>query len=320
MPRVWPSWTCVRPWWANSGRYYALEAGEPAAIADAARDHYSPLGPSDDVPTAPVSVAVALADKLDTLTGFWAIDEKPTGSKDPFALRRAALGVIRLILTGDLRLGLLQAMVEPVRRNRAAMPVQAADVAPDLSGADVAGACALTTAGDLLGFIHDRLKVFLKDQGIRHDIIDACIAMPGNDDLTLLVKRARALSAMLATEDGTNLIQGFKRANNILTQAEARDGVEYSYGPDVKYAEGDEEKALFAALDAADARIGPAMAAEDLAAAMTAMAGLRAPIDAFFTAVQVNSDNELVRRNRLNLLYRIRAICGQVADLTRIDG
>ncbi|MGN0932483.1 glycine--tRNA ligase subunit beta [Falsigemmobacter intermedius] len=302
------------------GRYYALAAGESAAVADAARDHYSPLGPTDTVPTAPVSVAVALADKLDTLTGFWAIDEKPTGSKDPFALRRAALGVIRLILTNDLRLNLLQTLVEPVRRNRAAMPVVTSDEAPSLSADRVEAECALTPATDLLGFIHDRLKVFLKDEGIRHDVIDACLAMPGNDDITLLVKRARALSAMLATEDGTNLIQGFKRANNILTQAEAKDGVEYSFGPDIKFAEGDEEKALFAALDQAEAAITPAMASEDFASAMAAMAALRAPIDAFFTAVQVNSDNQLVRRNRLNLLHRIRAICGQVADLARIDG
>lgn len=301
------------------GRYYALEAGEAEAVADAARDHYSPLGPSDDVPTAPVSVAVALADKIDTLTGFWAIDEKPTGSKNPFALRRAALGVIRLILTNDLRLPLVATMVEPVRRNRASMPAAAAQGAPNLDNS-VEAACALTPANDLLGFIHDRLKVFLKDEGIRHDVIDACLAMPGNDDLTLLVKRARALSAMLATEDGTNLIQGFKRANNILTQAEAKDGVQYSFGPDVKFAEGPEELALFAALDAAEAKIGPAMAAEDFAAAMTAMAALRAPIDAFFTAVQVNSDNELVRRNRLNLLHRIRAICAQVVDLARLEG
>jgi glycyl-tRNA synthetase beta chain len=144
--------------------------------------------------------------------------------------------------------------------------------------------------------------------------------MPGNDDLTLLVKRARALAAFLKTDDGTNLLQGFKRANNILTQAEAKDGVEYSYGADVKFAETDEERALFAALDAAEPAIAAAMRAEDFAAAMAAMAALRSPTDAFFTAVQVNSDNEIVRRNRLNLLHRIRAICGQVADLTRVEG
>lgn len=275
------------------GMYYATAAGRTADVAAACRDHYSPLGPSDDVPTAPVSVAVALADKIDTLTGFWAIDEKPTGSKDPFALRRAALGVIRLVLENNLTLPL---------------------------NAVFASANKDADCENLLAFFHDRLKVFLKDKGVRHDVIDACIAMEGNDDLSLLVKRAGALSAFMATEDGENLIQGFKRANNILSQAEAKDGVEYSFGADVKFAESDEEKALFAALDTAEAAITPAMASQDFAAAMTAMAALRAPIDAFFTAVQVNADNEIIRRNRLNLLSRIRTTCLAVADLTRIEG
>jgi len=175
-------------------------------------------------------------------------------------------------------------------------------------------------ADDLLAFFHDRLKVTLRDQGISHDIIDACLAMPGNDDLTLLVKRATALAAVMKTEDGANLLQGFKRANNILSQAEAKDGVEYSFGADLKFAETDEERALFAALDTAEATITPAMKSEDFATAMAAMAALRAPIDAFFTAVQVNSDNQVVRRNRLNLLHRIRAVCSGVADLNRIEG
>ncbi|MFN7595944.1 MAG: DALR anticodon-binding domain-containing protein, partial [Cereibacter sp.] len=173
---------------------------------------------------------------------------------------------------------------------------------------------------DLLSFLHDRLKVYLRDQGIRHDVIDACLAMPGNDDLTLLVKRAEALSAVLKTEDGANLLAGFRRANNILTQAEEKDGVEYSYGADPKFAETGAERALFAALDQADAAITPALQSEDFAAAMAAMAALRAPIDAFFTDVQVNSDNPVLRRNRLNLLHRIRSVCGQVADLARIEG
>ncbi len=275
------------------GSYYAKESGEKVEVANAARDHYSPLGPSDAVPREAVSVAVALADKIDTLTGFWAIGEKPTGSKDPFALRRAALGVIRLITTNDIRANL------------------AAVFAKGYAGVD---------AADLLSFFHDRLKVFLKDQGIRHDVIDACLAMPGNDDLTLLVKRADALQAVLKTEDGQNLVQGFKRANNILSQAEAKDGVEYSYGADLQYAETAEEKALFAALDRAEAAIAPAMKTEDFATAMQAMAALRAPIDAFFTAVQINSDNQILRRNRLNLLNRIRTTCGAVADLTKLEG
>jgi glycyl-tRNA synthetase beta chain len=173
---------------------------------------------------------------------------------------------------------------------------------------------------DLLAFLHDRLKTFLKDQHIRHDVIDACLAMPGNDDLTLLVNRARALSDFLNTPDGPNLLQGFKRANTILTQAEQKDGVEYSYGPDIRFAQTDEERSLFAALDEAAATITPAMAAEDFPTAMTAMAQLRAPIDAFFTAVQVNDPSEVIRRNRLNLLHRIRTICSGVADLTKIEG
>lgn len=285
------------------GRYYAQAAGLAPEVAAACEAHYSPLGPSDDVPTAPVSIAVALADKIDTLTGFWAIDEKPTGSKDPFALRRAALGVIRLVLDNGLRVAL----------NSDGPFQEAAKLAAGIDGR-------LVDTGDLLSFFHDRLKVFLREEGIRHDVIDACLSMSGSDDLTLLVKRARGLQAMLGTEDGTNLVQGFKRANNILTQAEDKDGVEYSYGADVKFAENDVEKDLFAALDAAEAAITPAMQAEDFASAMQSMAALRAPIDTFFEAVQVNSENQIIRRNRLNLLSRIRATCLQVADLGRIEG
>lgn len=289
------------------GSYYAKAAGESDAVAAAAKEHYAPLGPSDDVPTAPVSVAVSLAEKIDKLTGFWAIDEKPTGSKDPFALRRAALGVIRILVENDVSLELVERAFKP------ANTILTTTLKLSLSGIS-------ERSDNLLSFLHDRLKVYLKDQGIRHDIIDACIAMDGNDDLTLLVKRARALSETLSTDDGENLIQGFKRANNILTQAEAADGVEYSYGADIKFAETDEEKALFAALDKAEAAIAPAMAAQDFTTAMSAMAALRGPIDAFFDAVQVNSDNGTVRRNRLNLLSRIRTTCSSVADLTRIDG
>ncbi|MDO6729545.1 glycine--tRNA ligase subunit beta [Marinovum sp. 2_MG-2023] len=288
------------------GRYYAQKAGLSDAVADACRDHYSPLGPSDDVPSDPVSVTVALADKLDTLTGFWAIDEKPTGSKDPFALRRAALGVIRLILNNDLSLPLN------------AFSKKAADILGEKARED--GSMGFADINDIRGFFHDRLKVFLRDQGIRHDVIDACIAMPGNDDLALLVKRATALQAFLQTEDGTNLLQGFKRANNILTQAEDKDGVEYSFGADIKFAEEDAEKALFAALDDAEPKIATAMAAQDFEAAMSALAGLRGAVDGFFEAVQVNADNDLLRRNRLNLLSQIRKSCLSVADLTRVEG
>ncbi|UFS64044.1 glycine--tRNA ligase subunit beta [Paracoccus denitrificans] len=275
------------------GRYYALEAGLPEPVADAARDHYSPLGPSDAVPSAPVSVAVALADKLDTLTGFWAIDEKPTGSKDPFALRRAALGVIRLLLVNGVRANLGQTF---------------AKARPDAD------------AADLLAFFHDRLKVHLRDQGVRHDIIDAVLSMPGNDDLVLLVNRATALSDVLRTEDGTNLLQGLKRAGNILAQAEEKDGVEYSFGADPKFAETDEERTLFAALDKAEPAIREAVRLEDFQAATQGIASLRAPIDAFFEAVQINSDNQILRRNRLNLLSRIRDAGRLIADFGRIEG
>jgi glycyl-tRNA synthetase beta chain len=312
------------------GGYYARAAGLPEAVAAACKAHYSPLGPSDDVPTDPVSVAVALADKIDTLAGFWAIDEKPTGSKDPFALRRAALGVIRLVLGNGVAMPLLMTfsraqefveyslMIADARRDDDHQTAD--DLLKKGVNAEASKKAVTAQASDLLAFLHDRLKVYLRDQGIRHDVIDACLAMPGKDDLTLLVKRAEALSAVLKTEDGANLLAGFKRANNILTQAEDKDGVEYSYGADLKFAETDAERALFTALDQAEASITPALKAEDFASAMAAMATLRAPIDAFFTDVQVNSDNPIIRRNRLNLLHRIRSVCGQVADLTKIEG
>ena len=324
------------------GTYYARAAGHDDGVPEACREHYQPLGPSDAVPTAPVSVAVALADKIDTLTGFWAIDEKPTGSKDPFALRRAALGVIRVVLGGEVRLHLDRIFDAQILRHRFGddgvkgplLSVLAAhgfhaeldqkiaqlgDSAREwLETAKSSGVGKISD--DLVAFFHDRLKVHLRDEGIRHDVIDAVLMMPNRDDLTLVIKRAEALSAFLKTDDGENLIQGFKRANNILAQAEEKDGVEYSYGADPKFAESDEDRALFAALDTAEAAIAPAMQTEDFAAAMGAMAALRAPIDAFFEAVQVNADNQVVRRNRLNLLSRIRQICLSVADLTRIEG
>ncbi|WP_422002006.1 glycine--tRNA ligase subunit beta [Roseovarius mucosus] len=325
------------------GRYYAAEAGLALEVAAACQEHYSPLGPGDAVPSAPVSVAVALADKIDTLTGFWAIDEKPTGSKDPYALRRAALGVIRLVLGNGLRISARRLLVsiygigegifcqskplaQIVIERKAFEQITSSSSLATEGDHDLSKKLneiereALRIASNLLSFLHDRLKVHLRDEGIRHDVIDACLAMPGNDDLTLLVHRARALSDFLKTDDGENLLQGFKRANNILTQAEEKDGVEYSYGADVKFAETDEERALFAALATAEPAIASALKAEDFARAMGAMAALRAPIDAFFTAVQVNAESQVIRRNRLNLLSSIRNICLQAADLGRIEG
>jgi len=348
------------------GRYYAEAAGHDDGVPEACEEHYKPLGPGDEVPSAPVSVAVALADKIDTLTGFWAINEKPTGSKDPYALRRAAWGVTRLLLGNNISVGVLDQFTEAAhvlyesfersfnvfevdggwkdgaenkqlvlssysRTSKEPMWVTFESPRNLRLGDDEMAFVGGTPepwplvrqdelSRDLVTFLHDRLKVHLRDEGIRHDVIDACLAMPGNDDLTLLVKRATALSDFLKTGDGENLLQGFKRANNILSQAEEKDGVEYSFGANVKFAETDEEKALFAALDTAEPQITQALEAEDFAAAMSAMADLRAPTDAFFEAVQVNVDSPVIRRNRLNLLSRIRTICLQAADLSRVEG
>jgi glycyl-tRNA synthetase beta chain len=340
------------------GKYYAQNAGLDPAIATACEAHYSPLGPSDDVPSEPVSVAVALADKIDMLTGFWAIDEKPTGSKDPFALRRAALGVIRLILSNNIRFNLAgyidaelvkHKVFRDLTTNAEKEEFLETELLREIADHGVFGSALQAVldavlkkgkeafSGDeawlehlvegipenctnLLGFFHDRLKVYLRDKGISHDVIDACLAMSQHDDFVLLVKRAEALQSFIKTDDGTNLLQGFKRANNILTAEEKKDGVSYELEPDVKFAEDNAEKALFVALDAAQDAILPAVQAEDFAEAMEAMARLRSPIDAFFEAVQVNSDNQMVRRNRLCLLNRIRAVMGQVADFTLIEG
>ncbi len=332
------------------GRYYSDAAGLPAEVAQACEDHYAPLGPSDAVPSGPVSQAVALADKIDTLTGFWAMDEKPTGSKDPYALRRAALGVIRILLSGNHRLHLDRFFDAQLVRHRIKLDAKDAQeqevtalesMLDDIADHGLLGAAIRTVidkldgdvpflsrladevpdaSTDLLAFFHDRLKVHLREDGLRHDVIDACLAMDNSDDLTLLVNRANALSSFLKSDDGENLLQGFKRAANILTQAETQDGVAYEFGADPKFAETDEERALFDALTQAQDHINTALKAEDFAAAMTAMAALRAPIDAFFEAVQVNADSEVVRRNRLNMLSTIRTTCLSVADLTRIEG
>ncbi|MBC6443329.1 MAG: glycine--tRNA ligase subunit beta [Rhodobacteraceae bacterium] len=349
------------------GRYYAQAAGFAPEIAAVAEEHYQPLGPSDNVPTAPLSVAVALAEKIDKLIGFWAIDEKPTGSKDPFALRRAALGVIRIVQETAVRINLVALFEEAVHGLYASLARQFSifegngdrqegkahtrlipgDYSRNSPGpkwvvfespgnvhlGDNGKACAdggaplpylLKEPGalalDLLAFFHDRLKVHLRDQGIRHDVLDACLAMPGNDDLTMLVRRARALEAFVASAAGENLRQGYRRAANILAQAEEKDGVTYACDADPNRAEAGEERRLFAALDAAEAVVRPAMNAEDFAAAMTAMAALRAPIDAFLEAVHVTGGDDSLRRNRMNLLSRIRNVMGQVADFSRLEG
>ena len=329
------------------GRYYAKESGLSDAVANACEMHWKPQGPSDEVPTEPASVAVALAEKIDVLTGFWAIDEKPTGSKDPFALRRAALGTIRLILKNKLRLSVGRVSARPI--GYFASKTLAHEVFDDVRVAatnlrdlgfdslseqlhqgidknlvdgkfgEKLDLIARHILFDLLSFFADRLKVHLRDEGIRHDIIDACFQLGGQDDLVLLVNRVKALQAFVATEDGANLLAGFKRANNILQAEEKKDGVFYELPPEAKLADQPQEKALFAALDTAEAAIAPALQSENFEGAMTAMAALRAPIDAFFDDVTVNADSDMVRRNRLCLLNRIREVMNQVAVFSAIE-
>jgi glycyl-tRNA synthetase beta chain len=283
------------------GRKYAALQGEHDSVCAAIEEHYKPLGPSDRVPSDPVSIAVALADKLDTLAGFWAIDEKPTGSKDPFALRRAALGVIRLILDRGLRLRLLE-QVGAADRGLAGR-----------AGAD---------AKDLLAFFADRLKVYLRDQGARHDLIDAVFALPGQDDLLMVVRRVEALGQFLETEDGKNLLAGYKRAANILRIEEKKDGRAYDAAPDAALAAAGEpaERALAEALAKARETASAAVAREDFAGAMQALSTLRAPVDAFFQDVTVNAPDPKLRENRLALLNALRAATREVAEFAKIEG
>ncbi len=273
------------------GKYYAEAQGEDEGVAHACEDHYRPKGPDDLVPSDPVSIAVALADKIDTLVGFWAIDEKPTGSKDPYALRRAALGVIRIVLDNKLRLRLVPIFAGHRRE-----------------------------FGDLLSFFADRLKVQLREQGARHDLVDAVFALEGQDDLLLIVRRVEALGKFLDTEDGKNLLAGYKRATNIIRIEEKKDGREYVGAPDSELYAQAEEKALAQAIEAAKAEAGRAVAAEDFAAAMRAMAKLRPHVDDFFDKVTVNVEDRRLRENRLKLLHQIRAATRAVADFSRIEG
>lgn len=302
------------------GRYYALKQGEPASVADAIRDHYKPQGPSDAVPTDPVSVAVALADKLDTLVGFWAIDEKPTSSKDPFALRRAALGVVRIVLENDVRVGLKETIATAAAETVEAVAKVKGVSAREFLGDAMEGAhFLLALQNDLLSFFADRLKQYMKDQGKRHDLIDAVFAL-GEDDLMLISKRVDALSSFLEKEDGANLLAGYKRAANILRAEEKKDDTTYSDAIQESLLIEKEEKDLFAALKSGENETAAALTAEDFEAAMAAMSNLRGPIDAFFDRVIVNADDEDVRKNRLNLLSTIRSVLGRVADFSKIEG
>uniref|UniRef100_UPI003F839A5B glycine--tRNA ligase subunit beta n=1 Tax=Shinella sumterensis TaxID=1967501 RepID=UPI003F839A5B len=266
------------------GRKYALLQGEDASVAEAVEDHYKPQGPSDRVPSGKVGLTVALADKLDTLIGFWAIDEKPTGSKDPYALRRAALGVIRMLLEKNIRLPLSTVVKD----------------------------------ADLVSFFHDRLKVYLRDMGARHDLIDAVLT-PDADDLLMVARRVEALTAFITSEEGRNLLAGTKRATQLLA-AEEKKGtvVEVAVSPDLLTL--DAEKALYAAIETASRDAAAAVAGEDFRSAMAALSTLRAPVDQFFTDVLVNDEDPAIRANRLALLSSIRAATGTVADFSKIAG
>ncbi len=340
------------------GAYYARNDGLDNDIAAAIAEHYSPLGPTDDVPSTPLGKVVALADKLDTLAGFWVIGEKPTGSKDPYALRRAALGVIRIALEGALPISLgkwcelhLDILLTDAyyRSKSEAMKgvLSLADTGvPDnfvqeleiRFGGSVKAVMADYGNGfgiarsfnpdylsdltnNLLSFFADRLKVYLRDRGARHDLVDAVFALEGQDDLVLIVKRVEALSEFLGSEDGKNLLAGYKRATNILRIEEKKDGEgAFNAAPDASLFAQDEEKALGAAIEAATKEAKAAVGREDFAAAMSALAKLRAPVDAFFEKVTVNADDAGLRANRLKLLAQIRAALHEVADFSKVEG
>ena len=266
------------------GRKYALLQGEKADVAAAIEDHWKPLGPTDRLPDNKIGLTIALADKLDTLTGFWAIDEKPTGSKDPYALRRAALGVVRMILEKGIRLPLKSVVSD----------------------------------ADLLSFFHERLKVYLKDQGARHDLIDAVLT-PDADDLLMIARRVEALTAFITSAEGANLLAGTKRATQLLA-AEEKKGTVVADGVSEALLTLDAEKALYGAIRSASADAAKAVAGEDFRSAMAALSTLRAPVDQFFTDVLVNDEDAAIRANRLALLSLIRSATGTVADFSKISG
>ncbi|MCB4802909.1 glycyl-tRNA synthetase beta chain [Methylobacterium brachiatum] len=357
------------------GRKYAALQGEHPSVCAAIEEHYKPVGPSDRVPSDPVSIAVALADKLDTLVGFWAIGEKPTGSKDPYALRRAALGVIRIILENKYLVQISRYITRATSALRSQICLKAVgddvifkigrgdfididivdppididrfDIHGDLRrilleepanntvrlnrhrtiGGRVAGSQGSrifngVDVSDLLAFFADRLKVYLRDQGARHDLIDAVFALPGQDDLLMVVRRVEALGQFLDTEDGKNLLAGVKRASNILRIEEKKDGRAYDAAPDSTLAASGEpaERALAEALAGAAATASQAIASEDFAGAMRALSTLRAPVDAFFQDVTVNAPDPKLRENRLLLLNALRAATRAVADFSKIEG
>lgn len=285
------------------GQYYALAEGESADVAAAIAEHYSPAGPTDTCPSTPTSIAVALADKIDTLVGFWKIDEKPTGSKDPYALRRAALGVIRIVLENRLRLPLREVFA----------------MAGGLLKVDDSA-----LYDDLMSFIADRLKVHLRDEGISHDHIEAIFALSGEDDLVRLLERVRALATFVESEDGSNLLIAYRRAANIVRAEQKKDGEEFDGAAyDASLGQDDSnglESALWSALEGAESEAGTSLQAENFADAMSSLAQLRAPVDKFFDDVTVNVDDTDIRRNRLRLLAHIQQVMDNVADFSKIEG
>jgi len=312
------------------GKYYALAQEEDASVAAASEEHWKPQGPADRVPTDPVSIAVALADKIDTLVGFWAIDEKPTGSKDPYALRRAALGMIRILISNEIRMHLWNVFLAATTIYRQSGNVAVVSGTDNwISQGEKAGESVRETldrvtqglgASGLQAFFADRLKVQLRDQGARHDLVDAVFSLGGQDDLLLVVRRVEALGKFLDTDDGKNLLAGTKRASNILAIEEKKDKRTFDGAPDAGLYRLPEEKALAQAIDQVKREAGAAVAKEDFATAMSAMAKLRPAVDAFFDKVKVNDDEPKVRENRLKLLNEIRAATRAVADFSKIEG
>ncbi|MBI1213915.1 MAG: glycine--tRNA ligase subunit beta [Alphaproteobacteria bacterium] len=340
------------------GRYFALHDKEAPEVADAIRDHYKPLGPTDQVPTAPVSIAIALADKADTLAGFFYIDEKPTGSRDPFALRRAALGLIRTILDAGVRIPLSRLFGRAIdwtmqgfqgrffsdaldwaeRVKKLGLPPNLAKKieemltgnlvadnpdrpgAPKFLGHQRYDAHVGREIAELLSFLGDRLKVALRDKGVRHDLIDAVFALEGQDDLVLIVRRVEALQTFLKTDDGTNLLAGYKRAVNIVKIEEKKDKRTHRGVIDTMLLKQSEEQALHEVIVRVKADAAAALKREDFEGAMAALARLRAPVDAFFEKVTVNADDANLRENRLKLLNEIREAMHTVADFSKIEG
>jgi glycyl-tRNA synthetase beta chain len=305
------------------GKYYALAQGEDASVAAACEEHYKPQGPNDRVPTDPVSVTVALADKIDTLVGFWMINEKPTGSKDPYALRRAALGVIRLLIENRIRAHLVALFDKHPS-------IELDFIADALRSAGTSGITRKLvtwngrsvdqTSVALLDFFIDRLKVQLREQGARHDLVDAVFALQGQDDLLMIVRRVEALGKLLDTDDGKNLLAGTKRASNILAIEEKKDKLSFDGAPDPALYSLKEEKALAQTIAQVKSEASAAVGMEDFAGAMTIMARLRPAVDAFFDQVRVNDDDPRIRENRLKLLNEIRTATHAVADFSRIEG